>query len=90
MIDPPTVGQNLLGQQEFTRAIGALGTGASALVVMTTGVQSHRGTDWRQSGVFDRLSVVQGETRWHPTADGFRMVKRLALADAPALRAGPG
>lgn len=86
VIDPPTIGQNLLGQQEFTRAIGALGTGDSALAVMSAGVQSHRGTDWRQSGLFDRLSVVQGDTRWQPTAESFRMIKRLALADAPTMK----
>ena len=28
IIDPPTVGQNLLGQQTFTRAIGTLGPGS--------------------------------------------------------------
>ncbi|MFZ0098656.1 MAG: 4Fe-4S binding protein [Gemmobacter sp.] len=86
IVDPPTIGQNLLGQQEFTRVIGALGPGEAALIVMSTGLQSHRGTDWRQSGVFDRLMIIQGEVQWQPTADSFRMVKRLALPDAPAMK----
>jgi NosR/NirI family nitrite reductase transcriptional regulator len=53
---------------------------------MSKGVQSHRGTDWRQSGLFDRLTIVQGETRWQPTAESYQMVKRLALPDAPAMK----
>ncbi|HOZ34462.1 MAG TPA: protein NirI, partial [Tabrizicola sp.] len=33
VIDTPIVGQNLLGQQDFTRAVGNLGAGGSALIV---------------------------------------------------------
>ncbi|RID90475.1 4Fe-4S binding protein [Gemmobacter lutimaris] len=86
VIDPPAIGQNLLGQQEFTRALGALGPGEAALLVMSAGLQSHRGIDWKRSGRFDRLTVVQGETRWQPGADGYRLIKRLALKDAPAMK----
>ena len=46
VIETPTAGQNLLGQQDFTRAVGNLGAGGSVLIVMSQGVQSHRGTDW--------------------------------------------
>jgi NosR/NirI family nitrite reductase transcriptional regulator len=86
VIDTPTVGQNLLGQQDFTRAVGNLGSGGSALIVMSQGVQSHRGTDWRKTGIFDRLTVVQGDTRWQPTDDRYQMVKTLDLADAPKMK----
>lgn len=86
VIDPPTVGQNLLGQQGFTKAVGNLPPGGAALIVMTRGVGSHRGTDWQSSGVFDRLTVVQGEIRWQPTADRYQMVKKLALRDAPEMK----
>ena len=86
VIDTPTVGQNLLGQQDFTRAVGNLGASGSALIVMSRGVQSHRGTDWRKSGVFDRLTVVQGEVRWQPTEDRYQMLKNLALEGAPVMK----
>lgn len=86
IIDPPTVGQNLLGQQGFTRAIGTLGAGGSALIVTSRGVQSHRGTDWKKTGTFDRLTVVQGDTRWQPTEDRYQMLKALDLEDAPKMK----
>ena len=86
VIDPPTVGQNLLGQQDFTKAIGNLPPGGAALAVMSLGLQSHRGTNWKKSGVFDRLTIVQGNLRWQPTADRYQMQKKLALDDAPVMK----
>lgn len=86
VIDTPTLGQNLLGQQDFTRAVGNLGAGGSVLIVMSQGVQSHRGTDWKKTGVFDRVTVVQGATRWLPTDDRYQMLKALDLADAPKMK----
>lgn len=86
VIDPPTVGQNLLGQQDFTKAVGSLPPGGAVLMIMTRGVGSHRGTDWQASGAFSRLMVVQGDIRWQPTAERYQMVKKLALADAPEMK----
>jgi NosR/NirI family nitrite reductase transcriptional regulator len=86
VVDTPTAGQNLLGQQGFTKAVGGLRAGSSALLVMSLGLQSHRGTDWKKTGTFDRLTVIQGATHWHPTADRYQMIKKLALADAPAMK----
>ncbi len=86
VIDTPTLGQNLLGQQVFTRAVGNLGAGGSVLIVMSQGVQSHRGTDWKKTGVFDRVTVVQGATRWQPTDDRYQMLKALDIADAPKMK----
>ncbi len=86
LVDPPAVGQNLLGQQVFTQAIGSLGAGETGLVLVSSGLYSHRGTGWKRSGVFDRVTIVQGDTRLHPEADGYQMVKRLAIAGAPEVK----
>ncbi len=86
IIDTPTVGRNLLGQQDFTKAVGNLGAGGAALIVMSSGVQSHRGTEWKKSGTFDRLTVVQGDTRWQPTEDRYQMQKGLAAEGAPPMK----
>lgn len=86
VIDTPTVGRNLLGQQDFTRAIGTLGPGDSALIVISSGLFSHRGTDWKRTGVLDRLTLRQNDRTWQPTADRYRVIRRLAIADAPDAR----
>ena len=86
LVDPPSVGQNLLGQQVFTSAVGNLGPGETALVVISSGLYSHRGTAWRRSGVFDRLTIAQGETLFHPTEETYHMVKRLRIEGAPEVK----
>ncbi|QCO56606.1 4Fe-4S binding protein [Pseudorhodobacter turbinis] len=86
IIDTPTAGQNLLGQQQFTSVVGGLGAGQAALMVASSGLQSHRGTAWKRSGVFDRLTIEQGGTRWQPGADSYTMITRLMPKDAPAMK----
>ncbi|OYX44483.1 MAG: protein NirI [Rhodobacterales bacterium 32-67-9] len=86
LVDPPSVGQNLLGQQVYTSAIGAMGAGETALIVISSGLQSHRGTDWRRTGVFDRVTIVQGETRHRPDEASYQMVKKLTIDGAPAAK----
>lgn len=83
LIDPPTIGRNILGQQQYTRAVGALGPGETALFVASRGLFSHRGTAWRREGVFDRLAVVQGEARIALVKSGYTRIDDLAISGAP-------
>ncbi|MBA4613339.1 4Fe-4S binding protein [Stappia taiwanensis] len=86
LIDPPTVGRNLLGQQVYTRAVAALGPGEAALAVLSGGLHSHRGTAWKRTGLFDRIEIRQGDRLVRPTAGDYVFVKRLAIEGAPALK----
>jgi len=86
LVDPPTVGRNLLGEPAFTRATAGLGPQDALLFVASRGLHSHRGTDWTRSGVFERLEIVQGIETLALTADDYRRIDRLAIADAPELR----
>jgi NosR/NirI family nitrite reductase transcriptional regulator len=86
VLDPPTIGRNLLGQQLYTRAVGALAPGDAALFVASRGLHSHRGVDWRRSGVFDRIEVIQGAETIALTADDFLRVDRLAAEGAPEFK----
>ena len=86
VLDPPTIGRNLLGPQPFNRALAALGAGDSALFVASSGLHSHRGIAWRKTGVFDRIEVIQGAETFSPTADDYIRIDRLAAADAPEFK----
>lgn len=86
LIDPPTVGQSLLGQQEFSRAIGNLGPGETALILISQGLHSPRGTDWKATGTFDRITILQGDTRYQPTEASYTMLKKLKAPGAPEAR----
>ncbi|WP_422365659.1 4Fe-4S binding protein [Pelagibius sp.] len=83
VLDPPTIGRNLLGQQGYTRAMAALGPDEVALFVASKGLQSHRGTAWRRSGVFDRIALRQGNETYFFRAEDYRRIDKLALPEAP-------
>jgi NosR/NirI family transcriptional regulator, nitrite reductase regulator len=84
--DPPSIGQNLLGEQQYSRIVGALGTGEFALFVASRGLQGHRGTAWRRSGTFDRIALVQDGRRFALHASDFARIDKLALEDLPEFK----
>ncbi|MFO1171870.1 MAG: 4Fe-4S binding protein [Hyphomicrobiaceae bacterium] len=86
LIDPPSVGRSLLGQQDYSQLMGSLATDQTILVIATSGLHSHRGTDWRQKGTFERVVLVQGAVKYVPKAVDFSLLKTFAAADAPAFK----
>ncbi|RVT81892.1 4Fe-4S binding protein [Rhodobacteraceae bacterium CCMM004] len=86
MLDPPTIGRNLLGQQAFTAALAGLSGNDAALFVASRGLHSHRGTGWRRDGVFDRIALRQGDTVRTFTAEDYTRIDALAAPGAPAFK----
>lgn len=86
LIDPPTVGRSLLGQADFNAAAASILPGQALLAVMSHGLFSPRGTEWRRSGQFERIELVQGSIRLQPTDADFVMVEKLTIEDAPEFR----
>ncbi|MEF2548053.1 4Fe-4S binding protein [Aurantimonas sp. E1-2-R+4] len=86
ILDPPTIGRNLLGQALFTRAMAVLGPGETALFVASRGLHSHRGTDWRRTGEFDRIAVIQDEKTITFESGDYLRIDRLAAAGAPDVK----
>ncbi|MCG6903236.1 MAG: NosR/NirI family protein [Rhodobacter sp.] len=84
--DPPTIGRALLGEQQYTRVVGALGANEVALFVASRGLQGHRGTDWRRTGVFDRIALVQDGRRFELRAEDYARLDKLALVGLPEFR----
>lgn len=83
IIDPPTVGRNLLGQQRFNEAAVAAPPGEALLAVFSRGVSGHRGTGWRRAGSFERIAVTQGAVSLTPSADAYAQINRIAAEGAP-------
>ncbi len=86
LLDPPSIGRNLLGQRTFTRAMAAIPPGDTALFVASRGLHSHRGTAWRRSGSFERIQVIQGNDIISMSADDYLRIDRLSLKDAPKFK----
>ncbi len=86
LLDPPTIGRNLLGERGYTAAMARLGPEDAALFVGSRGVIGHRGTAWRQEGFFDRIEVIQGERSFRLAAEDYLRLDELAASGAPAMR----
>lgn len=86
VLTPPTIGQNLLGRRAFEQLIGRLAVDEHAVLIAATGLYSFKGTSWRQTGVFDRVQLVQGARTIGLHADMHDNVEELAIAGAPKLR----
>ena len=86
LLDPPTIGRNLLGERGYTAAMARLGPEDAALFLGTRGVIGHRGTAWRRDGLFDRIEIIQGEQSFRLAAEDYLRLDDLALPDAPDLR----
>lgn len=85
LLDPPTIGQNLLGRKTFERIFAGIASGDSALLLASSGLHSHRGTGYLQSGYFDRIEVIQGEHTIKLKKEDYLRIDELALSDAPKL-----
>ncbi len=86
LVDPPTIGQNLLGEQQYNLVVGGAGAGKVSLFVATRGLQGHRGTAWRRSGVFDRIALVQDGQWFELKADDYLRIDKLALKGLPRFK----
>ncbi|WP_187428086.1 hypothetical protein ROLI_002090 [Roseobacter fucihabitans] len=86
VLDPATIGQNLLGAAGFHRVMAALPADHDALLVASRGLHSHRGTAWRRSGVFERIVLEQNGQRFVPGSDGYQRLDQFEPGDAPDVK----
>ena len=84
LLTPPMIGQNLLGRRAFEQLGGRLAADEHAVLIAASGLYSFKGTAWRQTGVFDRVQLVQGTRTIALRADMHDNVER--LESGPALR----
>ncbi len=83
IVDPPTIGRNLLGQLSYTRHMASLGASGSALFIASTGLHSHRGTSYRTKGVFERLELIQEDKTIRLQKEDFLRLDKVALPGTP-------
>ncbi len=83
---PARIGRNLLGDKLYEEVTAGLRFGDQLLFVAGRGRWSFKGTEWRRSGTFDRLRLVQGERSIAFAAEEHLRVERLAPEDAPEFR----
>ncbi|MGA8294622.1 MAG: 4Fe-4S binding protein [Rhodoplanes sp.] len=83
---PPAIGESLVDQRVFERELARLGPDDNLVLIGGTGLYSFMGTEWRRSGVFDRIEIVQGATTVRFAAADYTHVNALRAPGAPELR----
>lgn len=83
---PPAIGESLVDQRVFERELARLGPDDNLVLIAASGLYSFMGTEWRRSGVFDRIEIVQGATTIRFAAADYTRVNALRAPGAPELR----
>lgn len=83
---PPAIGESLLGQRLYESEMAAMGPEDDLLLIAANGLYSFKGTEWRRSGVFDRIELVQGDKTIRFRAQDQARVDGLRAAGTPELR----
>lgn len=86
LLSPPMIGQNLLGTREFERQMAQLPLEGNAILIAARGLYSFKGVAWRQTGVFERIQLVQGSHTLRLGRDMYENVERISIAGTPELR----
>jgi len=83
---PSAVGESLLGQRDYEHEVARLGPDDDLILIAASGLYSFKGTDWRRTGVFERIEIVQADRTIRLRADDHVRVDRLRTAGTPELR----
>ena len=83
---PPPIGESLLGQRVYESELGKIGPEDDLILIGASGLYSFKGTDWRQTGTFNRIELIQGSRTFRLKAADHTPVEALRAAGAPELR----
>ncbi|MGD9668966.1 MAG: 4Fe-4S binding protein [Hyphomicrobiaceae bacterium] len=86
LLTPAMIGQNLLGVRAYERQMAQLSLDGHAILVAGRGLYSYKGVEWRQTGIFQRIQLVQGARALRLRSDMYENVGSLAIEGAPELR----
>lgn len=74
LIDVPTIGRNMLGDEQFNWLTSELKPGDHAIAVIANGDYSFKGSGYVRGGIFDRLQIQQqGKTILFRDTDYYRL-----------------
>jgi transcriptional regulator of nitric oxide reductase len=86
LASPPPIGENLLGRRVYESELARRGPDDELLLIAASGLYSFKGTQWRKSGLFDRIQIVQGRNTIQLRADDHLNIPRLAAEASPDFR----
>ena len=86
LLTPPRIGGNLLGTRDHQQLFSSLGAGDNAILIAANGVYSFKGRQYRRTGTFERIQIVQGVRTIQLHRDAYANIEALKAAGTPELR----
>ena len=86
LITPAFIGRNILGASVYDSLVAEAKPGDQLIMVAARGLYSFKGLDWRRTGVFDRLQMVQGTRTFRLLKDQHRRIVIPTDRGAPDMR----
>ena len=83
---PPPIGESLLGQRIYESELAKAGSNDDLVIIGASGLYSFRGPEWRRTGTFNRIEIIQGDRSIPLRASDYTAVESLHAAGAPELR----
>jgi transcriptional regulator of nitric oxide reductase len=83
---PPPIGESLVGKPEYQAFLARIGPDDDLVLIAANGLYSFKGTEWRRSGVFDRIEIIQGSAAVSFRADDHLRIDLLRASGAPEFR----
>ena len=88
VIMPPSIGRNLLGDSLYKDVMDGLKKGESALVLLSRGKGSFKGSGFARGGTFDRFNIEQGAKVYLFNENDYSGLSRLHAGGAPDINEG--
>ena len=86
VVSIPSIGQSLLGKNEYRNLTKKLKPGEQAILLAGDGRYSFKGSGYVRGGIFDRFQIVQGDTSIRFHDNYHKRLRRLAAEGAPELK----
>ncbi|HMN73359.1 MAG TPA: 4Fe-4S binding protein [Rhodoblastus sp.] len=83
---PAGIGVNLIGRKHYEQIVSTAGPEDDLVMVGANGLLSIKGGKWRETGVFERLAIVQDARTIRLTGDMHRAFDKIEAEYAPELR----
>ncbi len=88
ILNPPSIGRNLLGETLYGDIISSLAPGETAIFVASRGSGSFKGSGFARGGVFDRFSLEQENKVYVFMDKDYRVLTDLRAAGVPHFKEG--
>lgn len=88
VINPPSIGRNILGETAYSETMERLEKGETALFVVSRGEGTFKGSGFARGGIFDRFNIDQ-ESRVHVFRDtDYRILTGIFPQGSPDIKEG--